>query len=362
MDAIMRPFRIGVVKHPLTEHCEVRYNTNSKPTGGTPMRIQALYEFLLLTSTLNFTETAKSFFISQSVLSDHISSLEKELGTRLFVRDRHSVRITEAGRLFQEGALRIIEDYEHTLECLSQHADNVSSVIRIGFLEGSYGSFLPLVCKRYREKHPNIDFRFRTMDLAEIQKALNENEIDVGFTIYKDGIQGAKFGYRCLYEDHYMLAVAIGHRLANRTSASIADLKDETVIVPYFNRTKNTLTQMQIKLRNAGAEVRPSGDFVDVGGMMATLVATDAVAITLDHLRAFSNGNVEFIPLKDDGMDICAGPIWKKVKETDTLVSFLDFLEGVCAGFTKQDFLCRDGADSLPCVAPSFSWRTPQLP
>ena len=47
---------------------------------GFALRIETLYEFLLLTSNLNFTETAKSFFISQSVLSGHISSLEKELG------------------------------------------------------------------------------------------------------------------------------------------------------------------------------------------------------------------------------------------------------------------------------------------
>ena len=47
------------------------------------MRIETLYEFLLLTTNLNFTETAKSFYISQSVLSNHVSSLEKELGIRL---------------------------------------------------------------------------------------------------------------------------------------------------------------------------------------------------------------------------------------------------------------------------------------
>ena len=68
------------------------------------MRIDTLYEFLLLTSNLNLTETAKSFFVSQSVLSNHISGLEKELGIRLFVRDRHSVRLTEAGSLFLEDA------------------------------------------------------------------------------------------------------------------------------------------------------------------------------------------------------------------------------------------------------------------
>ena len=133
------------------------------------MRIETLYEFLLLTSNLNFTETAKSFFISQSVLSGHISSLEKELGALLFVRDRHSVRLTEAGRLFQQDAQRIVEDYERALERLSQYADGVSSVVRIGFLEGSFGSFLPLVCRSYHKEHPDVDFHFRTMELANIQ-------------------------------------------------------------------------------------------------------------------------------------------------------------------------------------------------
>ena len=265
------------------------------------MRIETLYEFLLLTSNLNFTETAKSFFISQSVLSGHISSLEKELGALLFVRDRHSVRLTEAGRLFQQDAQRIVEDYERALERLSQYADGVSSVVRIGFLEGSFGSFLPLVCRSYRKEHPDVDFHFRTMELANIQKALNENEIDVGLSIYQDGIQGAKFCYRRLYEDRYMLAVPVGHRLAKRASVSIADLRGERVVVPHFNRSKSMLEQMHVKLRNAGAEVRPAG-FEDAGAMMATLVTAGAVAIALDHLRVFGNGNVEFVPLADENM------------------------------------------------------------
>ena len=326
----------------------IRYNAMIDQGGLSFMRIETLYEFLLLTSNLNFTETAKSFFISQSVLSGHILSLEKELDTRLFVRDRHSVRLTEAGRLFQQDAQRIVEDYEHALERLSQYAAGVSAVIRIGFLEGSYGSFLPLVCRAYRREHPDVDFHFRTMELANMQKALNENEIDVGLAIYSSGIQGTKYGYRCLFEDRYQLAVPIGHRLANRNVVRFADLKGETVIVPPFNRSKNTLEQMHVKLRNAGALVRPSGDFVDVGAMMATLVASGSVAISLDHLRVFGNGNVTFIPLEGEDLDICAGPIWKKSKENDALVSFLDFLERSCKGFAKKDYLARNGADELP--------------
>ena len=312
------------------------------------MRIETLYEFLLLSYNLSFTETAQRFFISQSALSGHISNLEKELGIRLFVRDRHSVRATAAGRLFQQDAQRIVEDYEQALERLSQYANGVSSIIRIGFLEGTFGSFLPIVCRRYREKNPEIDFRFRTMELADIHKAIQDNEIDAGFVIYASGIQGAKYNYRCLFTDRYLLAVPVGHRLINRKSVRISDLQGENVIVPMFNRTKSTLEQMNNRLRSAGATVRPSGDFVDVGAMMATLVTSGAVAISLDHLRVFGNGNVEFIPLEDERMDVCAGPMWKKSKETEMLTSFFDFTEKICANFTKEHYLSRTGNESLP--------------
>lgn len=314
------------------------------------MRIDTLYEFLLLTSNLNFTETAKSFFISQSVLSNHISGLEKELGIRLFVRDRHSVRLTEAGALFMEDAQKIVTDYEHALGRISQYQDGVSSVIRIGFLLGSYGSFLPLVCKRYSERHPEVGFHFKTMELGDIQAKLNENRIDIGFTLFTKDIQGGKYAQRCLYEDRYKLAVPKTHRLAGRESIALSDLKGEIVLSPRFSPTRNTLAQVGVKLRNAGIDVRTDDQIVDVGALMATIVATGHVSMALDHLKVYGSGNVEFIPIDDEEMDLCCGPLWKQSKENDAILSFIDFLMAETEGFSKEDFLSREGAEALPAL------------
>ena len=312
------------------------------------MRIDTLYEFMLLTSNLNFTETAKSFFISQSVLSNHISGLEKELGIRLFVRDRHSVRLTEAGSLFLEDAQKIVADYEHALGRISQYRDGVSSVIRIGFLLGSFGSFLPLVCRRYSDLHPEVGFHFRTMEIGDIQAKLNENRLDVGFTLYTKESKGGKYAARCLYEDRYKLAVPKTHRLATRESITLDDLKGETVLSPRFNRTQSTLSQVSVMLRNADIDVRTDDQIVDSGALMATLVSTGHVTMTLDHHRVYANDNVAFIPIEAEGLDLCCGPIWKKSKETDTILSFVNFLVEETKDFTKDDFLSREGAESIP--------------
>lgn len=80
------------------------------------MRIDTLYEFILLATNLNFTDTAKSFFIAQSALSNHISKLERELGAKLFTRDNRSVALTKVGKTFLEDAKKIVADYERALD------------------------------------------------------------------------------------------------------------------------------------------------------------------------------------------------------------------------------------------------------
>ena len=45
------------------------------------MKTETLYEFLVLSKTLNYSKAAENLYISQSVLSKHIQEMEKELGT-----------------------------------------------------------------------------------------------------------------------------------------------------------------------------------------------------------------------------------------------------------------------------------------
>ena len=69
------------------------------------MRISHLEECIDLANTLNFTKTAQNFYLTQPVLSKHISNLERELGIQIFVRDHHGVSLTEMGAMFVEDSL-----------------------------------------------------------------------------------------------------------------------------------------------------------------------------------------------------------------------------------------------------------------
>lgn len=71
-----------------------------------------LQVFMALSRTGNFTRAADVLGISQPAVSQNIAGLEKELGVRLFERNRGEAILTSAGRVFMEYAVHILYWYD----------------------------------------------------------------------------------------------------------------------------------------------------------------------------------------------------------------------------------------------------------
>src|SRR5258708_13985166 len=61
----------------------------------------------------SFAAVDKERGIGQPAVSKQISALEDEFGTELIHRTSRSISLTEAGRVFYESALRIVDDFEN---------------------------------------------------------------------------------------------------------------------------------------------------------------------------------------------------------------------------------------------------------
>lgn len=86
------------------------------------MDIDTCREFITLARCLNFTEAASKLHITQPALSKHVAALERELGAPLFVRDRHSCHLSEAGRIFFGAAMQIVSEYNYAAEKIEELA------------------------------------------------------------------------------------------------------------------------------------------------------------------------------------------------------------------------------------------------
>ncbi len=76
------------------------------------MNLDQIRYVLTLARTRNFTKAAEELYITQPTLSQQLQSIEKELGTMLFYRNRRHVSLTESGQIFIPHAQQILNEWE----------------------------------------------------------------------------------------------------------------------------------------------------------------------------------------------------------------------------------------------------------
>jgi DNA-binding transcriptional LysR family regulator len=100
------------------------------------MELRHLRYFTAVAENLNFSEASRRTHVAQPAISQTILDLEEELGVRLLVRDRRTVRLTAAGEIFQREALETLRRNEAAVRLTKRASVGEVKRLRIGF----YGS------------------------------------------------------------------------------------------------------------------------------------------------------------------------------------------------------------------------------
>lgn len=97
------------------------------------MELRQLRYFVAVAEELHFGRAAKRLHISGPALSQQIIALERDLGTELFIRDRRTVRLSEAGRTLLADARSILTLSDQAKSRLQQVAKDTEPV-RLGYV------------------------------------------------------------------------------------------------------------------------------------------------------------------------------------------------------------------------------------
>ncbi|MEC9282712.1 MAG: LysR family transcriptional regulator [Bdellovibrionota bacterium] len=98
------------------------------------MNLNYLECFASLSETLSFTETAKNFSVSQPSISRQIKLLEEQLNTKLFIRDKHKVYLTEEGKSFKHRVTPLISELQSVMSNTQERTDEVKGSVHFGCL------------------------------------------------------------------------------------------------------------------------------------------------------------------------------------------------------------------------------------
>ncbi|MFB7813673.1 LysR family transcriptional regulator [Paenibacillus chitinolyticus] len=186
------------------------------------MELLQLQYFLAVARLEHMTEAARSLHVTQSSLSKTIQRLEEDLGVPLFDRTGRRLRLNEFGSRFLRRAERALFELKQGKQEMRDLSGLEHSTLELAV---TTASTLPNILRAFRKKMPDIQFHVQMLATQEMVTLLHRGEVD--FCLSSPPIEGEDIECQIVCIDPILVSVPMGHRLAERTSVSLTELRDE---------------------------------------------------------------------------------------------------------------------------------------
>ncbi|MFB6465726.1 LysR family transcriptional regulator [Cytobacillus sp. Hz8] len=167
--------------------------------------MSTLSEFQLLAilaSEMNMRKAAERLFVSQPALSQRLQTIEKEWGTKLFVRSQKGLSLTPAGEMVIDFVNDVLAKEERVRESISALNSEVHGTLKIAVASIVGQNWLPQVLKKFVNRYPQAKISLITGWSSEILRHLYDDQVHVGIIRGTPDWKGIKIH---LFEDSLYL-------------------------------------------------------------------------------------------------------------------------------------------------------------
>ncbi|MBP1736862.1 MAG: LysR family transcriptional regulator [Oscillospiraceae bacterium] len=188
------------------------------------MDLEYLYEFSVVAKIGSFTLAAEELSLSQSSLSKHILSLEKELNVKLFNRTTRKVTLSNAGKEILTFANQA-EELKRSITSIAteQNKEKNTSLNIVSFpYMAQYGITDAFV--QFQKLQPEINLTISECEAEEIIRLLKSGKCEIAFM---RRFQEEFLDYITFFEDHLVAVLPASHCLSCEPSLRLTQLKDE---------------------------------------------------------------------------------------------------------------------------------------
>ena len=179
----------------------------------------------------SFGRAAERLGYTQSAVSQQIGTLERLVGERLVERPGgpRAVSLTDAGEVLLRHAEAIVARLDAARADITALRAGETGALRVATYQSVGARVLPAVMRRFRSEWPGITMHLSEPNTdPELYLGVERGELDLAFTSIP--LQDGPFEAQPLMTDPYVLLVPGDHELAQRRSASLADLGDLPLI------------------------------------------------------------------------------------------------------------------------------------
>lgn len=221
--------------------------------------------------TGSLSAAAQGLAFSTSAVSQQIAKLEREVGLALLVRQPRGVRLTEAGEILAAHAREIERGLAAAREDMADFTQARRGSVDIATYPTFAASSMPHVVQRFRERHPGIALRVRSMRLGGIREALYRHEVDVA-TLWDypwAPLEDERLAVTTLATEPTKVLLPASHPLGRRRSIDLRDLAGEPWITRTAHPVSSVLTHICVAAGFSPRVSMETSDYQEMQGMVA---------------------------------------------------------------------------------------------
>lgn len=260
------------------------------------MTLNQIKYFVAIVENHTFLEASYVLNLSQSSLSKSIQRLEEELDVALFDRAKRSSFLTEEGRSFYQGCLKILEAYHESLANLNKVANRTKRRIHLVTLPilSQYG--LTKALKEFNTAYPEIELVIDETEDPSVLQSIDENLCDIA-VIRKEYLTKDIYKTYPLATDELVLITSLQHPLAGKESVSLSELTNEKFILMPRHVCIHDICIAACKSQGFTPHIARSARLESI---LSAVSADEGISLVMSkNLDIFHHDQVAIIPLKE---------------------------------------------------------------
>ena len=267
--------------------------------------------FFAVAKHLNFTEAAKSLYVSQPSLSKQIAILEEEIDVQLFFRTKRDVRLTAAGMVLLKEMGGVIERIETAIEKSKKPDLGENSTVTIGCLDAmDMRTFLPTIIKKFKEKYPNVNLILERHSFKVLREKLINKTLDVIFTLSFELDDSLGILSDVVHKGNGYIVIDKSNPLANRNDLTLSDIKDENFVIISRDESPKGFDSIISLCRKNGFTPKIVKQLPNIESLLLCVESGIGIALLDSNIRMHNSDNIKGFKIEDNFIEVIMA--WKK--------------------------------------------------
>jgi LysR family transcriptional regulator, nitrogen assimilation regulatory protein len=212
----------------------------------------------------SFTRAAARENATQSGISQHVATVERALGVKLFERSASGVQPTPAGLLYYKRCVEAVGQLESADSEVRGFASRVSGDLRVGLIPTVTRAALAPPLEQFVSRYPDVRLHIVEGYSGSLTDMVHDGELDLAVVPASEGRVGLKS--RLIVRDREMLVSGAKRGLKPFVPVRLRDCGPLKVILP--GRTNVRRRNIEVYFETHGVEVT---DIIEMDAMISTL-------------------------------------------------------------------------------------------